>query len=319
MRADLFAQLLTPLPLGSADETGRIPLPASLVITPWGESRDLSGAPVIVNDKTAAVLAANQAKLGRTEVALDFEHNTWDKTKPEPKPVAAYGTLSVETGVGIIWTPLADSWTPEGSNYYTGKHYRDISPTVYRDKDGVVIALHSVALTRAGQIADLKSYALSATADLVALSSDLTENNTMDYAALLSKLLGISVDDLATMSEEDVVAKITALGTKTETETETEAAPMSAEARLDLLEKRQLISDAKLAGKIIPLSSEAMESLPLSSVQTILSGLEAGKVPTTAATKAGELETGPKPLSAEEREVCKQLGLTEDQFRKSQA
>lgn len=324
VRRDPLASLILPIPLGEADETGRIPLPESLVIATWGESRDLKGDPVIVNEKTASVLAANQAKLGREEVALDFEHNTWDKKTPEPKPVASYGTLSVQEGVGIIWTPLAESWTPEGTSYYTGKHYRDISPTVYRDENGVVIGIHSVALTRAGQVSHLKAYSLSASsADLAALSADIKSDTstTMDYQALLAKLLGISPDDLAGMTEEDIIAKADALAAaaapKEEKKEETEPTPMS--ARLDAIERTQLLQDAKLAGKIIPLSAEAFNALPLSAAKALIDGLESGKVPTSARTSETVDDAKPKALSADEKEVCKQLGLTEEQFRKGNA
>nr|WP_246417968.1 phage protease [Haloferula luteola] len=307
--------------MATPNETGRIPLPESLVIAKWGESRDLEGRPVIVNEKTVAVLAGNQARLGKNEIALDFEHNTFRKDLPEPKPVAAYGALSVMEGVGIVWTPAADSWTPEGTKFYTGKHYRDLSPTVHRDADGVVIGLHSVALTRAGQIDDLRAYATAMSAEASPLSTDTTPT-TMDtnHSAILAKLLNVSTDDLNSMKEEDIVAKFDALSKPDAPEKE-ETTPMNADAlsaRIDLLEKRNLLSEAKLAGKAIPFSAEAAEALPLSTLKTVLKDLKPGEVPTAAATSKQHGDEGrPKALSAEESEVIKQLGISEDEYRKT--
>jgi phage I-like protein len=308
---------------GSADvpAQNRLPLPPRILIAKWGEDTALDGSAVIVNEITAACLSSNQAKIGREEVALDFEHNTYQVDadgKPlkrsEPVKIAAMGTLSVEPGVGLWFTPL--SWTPEGSDHYTGRHYRDISPTVIRNEKGEVIALHSVALTRSGQIAGL--HAFSADAGLLgsikALSSDFHTNstspsNTMDYKTALLKLLGLP--DTAT--DEEITAKLTA--TSTEVETETPATPMNADARLDAIERRQILDGATAAGKIIPLSAGAIEALPLSTLRTLVDGITPGTVPMVGKTADTVEGAGVKALSAEEKTACELLGVSEKRFR----
>jgi phage I-like protein len=308
---------------GSADGSAedRLPLPPRILIAKWGEDTALDGSAVIVNEQTAACLAANQLKIGREEVALDFEHNTYEvdaEGKPVksklPAPIAAMGALSVEPGVGLWFTPRY--WTPEGSHYYSGRHYPDISPTVIRNEKGEVIALHSVALTRSGQIAGL--HAFSADAGLLgsikALSSDLHTNstpssNTMDYKTALLKLLGLP--DTAT--DEEITAKLTA--TTTEVETETPATPMSADVRLDAIERRQILDGATAAGKIIPLSAEAIEALPLSTLRTLVDGITPGSVPLVGKTGDTVEGAGIKALSAEEKTACELLGVSEKRFR----
>lgn len=323
------ALLRAPIPLGKKDaETGRIPLPEKLIVAKWGESKDLSGQPVIVDSTTAAVLAANQDKIGRAEVALDFEHNSL-KPEREPVPVAAYGTLAVEEGVGITWTPCADSWTPEGTDSYTGRHYRDLSPTVYRDDAGRVVGIHSIALTRAGQIADLRAYS-ALSADLRTLTATdplapMDDTKQPDYRTLLCKKLGLAAD----CSEEELIAAAEKAETspspmKAEEEKAPEAAAekspaaLSTEARLESLEKKQLIAEAKLAGKIIPLSADAIDKLDKAALSAVLEGLKPGQVPTGPKTPdKTEGTPGPVALSAEEAEVCKTLGISHDDYRKS--
>lgn len=331
--------LSSPIAYGAVDaETGRIPLPERLLIAPWGESKDLDGRPVIVDEHTATVLAANQAAIGRSEVALDFEHNTF-QPRTEPQPVAGYGSLEVVTGEGIYYLPSADAWTPDGLSSYQAKHYRDLSPTVIRDESDRVVALHSVALTRAGQIEGLRAYTLSA-ASLEALATRLAAPGTGSgdkFRRILCKLLGQPED----CTDEELIAAVekrepaktesdpTPMSAASQAESQEtkpaapavptgEPAPLSAEQRLDLLERRQLLAEAKAAGKIIPLSAEACDKLPLEHLRTVIDGLAAEQVPLQGKTtdKPGD---PPKvdALSAEESEVCRRLGLTEEAYRKA--
>ena len=310
-------------------QKGLIPLPDRIVICKWGESKDLSGAPVIVNDTTLAQLAANQEKYGHLEIALDFEHTTVPtKDKDgniikarEPQPIAAMGTLSVERDRGIVFHPL--SWTPDGEHYYTGRHYRDISPTVKRNEKGEVVFVQSVALTRAGQIQDLHAFSAAlAAADLTTLSTPIPtimENTTTDkpdYKALLLKKLELS--DEAT--DEEIIAALSA----PEKMEEEETTPMSVattpdnitalSARLDKIERDTLLAAAVRDGKVIPLSAEAQETVALSVLKDIIDNSPAGAVP----LKSGGIANEPDkitPLSADEKIVAERMGLTEEQFR----
>lgn len=318
------------LPLSADGDDGRIPLPAELVITPWGESRALDGTPVIVNDRTAAVLSANQRDIGRSEIALDFEHNTWDdadaspaeRAAKEPRKVASYGTLSVVAGKGIVFLPLSGGWTPEGRDLYTGKHYRDLSPVPILDEDGTVVAMHSVALTRAGQIEGLHAFSSDLKLCLKRLSADSSDPDmNAKYRAIACAALGLS----ETASDEELIAA----GEKKKPEAAPAVAvPLSADLdkRLKSIEDGQLqsrreaiVTKASAAGKAIPLSVDAIAKLDPDTLQTIVDGLEAGAVPLSANTAGkdqGENLGKPKALSAEEAEVTKNMGITPEQFRK---
>lgn len=306
-------------------QKGRIPLPAQLIICPWGESRDLAGNPVIVNETTLAELAANQSKYGFEEVALDFSHNTTPKTDAEgnpvpaaePLPIAAMGRLSAERGKGIIFTPT--SWTPEGEQFYCGRHYRDLSPTVGKNSNGEVNFIHSVALTRAGQINGLHAYSagLPALTNLQTTPTHIMENETTatDYKALL--LQKLSLDPSAT--DEQIVAAMSAAPEVPETTPMSAAAAAAAtpqiidlSARLDQIEKDNLIAEAVRAGKVIPLSAESISGTPKSVLKEIIAATPA-TVPLSATTPAAVVPAT-KALSSEEALVAARFGYTAEQI-----
>ena len=330
--AALISTALALPPGGAAERTA---LPDKLLIAKWGTANALDGSAVTVGTTTLSALLDNQRKIGRTEIALDFEHGTVDGQEkgPEPRPVAGYGTLSVEAGVGIWYHPT--TWTPEGATYYTGRHYRDISPTVIRDDSGEIIALHSVALTRAGQLEGLHAFSSPALrASLTALSADASppppspDNKSPQMKELLCKLLGLP--DTATDEEITAAAteKIAAMASEEKPEEikdlascDKEASPMSANlaamtARLDALDRSRILDAAKAAGKIIPLSAEALAALPLATLSALVDGLESGKVPMAAATPGQHTHAPqPKALSSGEETMCKLLGIDPEKFR----
>lgn len=337
-----LVRLAAPAVAGLAVQKGRIPLPAELVICPWGNSTDLSGAPVICNQTTVAELSANQSKYGFDEIALDFAHNTVPPVgaegkplkAPEPLPIAAMGKLSVVPGRGIIFTPSA--WTPEGEQYYCGRHYKDLSPTVGKNDKGEVNFVHSVALTRAGQISGLHAYSAHGLPALTNLSTTTMDTTTApDYRALLVKTL--KLDDTAT--DEQIIAAIDTEAAEVEPLAAPEkpvttpcaaavapaaivplaatAAPelTALQSRMDTMERDNLIAEAGRCGKIIPLSADVLALTPIVVLRNMIATLTPGTVPLSA----GPTPAGPTPalkaLSADESAVAARMGYTAEQWR----
>ena len=311
-----------------AVQKGRIPLPLQIVICPWGISADLSGSPVIVNETTVAELAANQSKYGFDEIALDFGHNTVPPLDaqgkplkaPEPLPIAAMGSLSVVPGEGIIFTP--SSWTPEGESFYTGRHYRDLSPTVAKNSAGEVTFVHSVALTRAGQISGLHAFSANGLPTLTTLQTPTsmdTSASSLDCRSLLIDLLHLD----PTATDEQIIAamdaekkeipepdEVPATGTGTETPTTTALA-----ARMDGLERGNLVAEASRAGKIIPLSAEGIAATPITVLRELLARTKPGTVPLSAGHSTASKTPALQALSAEEATVAARLGYSTEQWR----
>lgn len=147
-------------------------LPKRIKVMSFGKSTTLDD-PVFVTEKTLRAFDVTQKQIGRTRVPLDFNHNTVPgsvaySADKEPRAIAGYGTPRV--GRDGIW--LEDiTWTPSGET--AARDYEDLSPAPLLDDDGVVIGLHSVALTPTGAIEDLHFYSAdSILKDMKTLSSE---------------------------------------------------------------------------------------------------------------------------------------------------
>lgn len=303
-------------------------LPERLLICPWGTSKALDGSDVTVNETTIADLASNQTANGFDEVCLDFNHNTAPnitedgklKKPKEPLPVAAYGSLEVVQGEGIYFIP--NHWTTTGEKYFTGKHYKDLSPTVGRNAEGVVVFIHSVALCRQGEIQNLHAFSvnLPTTKQPAKPNTMENENKDADFRAIAATLLGL--DESAT--DEDIVNAAAAKAEKPDPEkkpadpapaTEASDDVKALSAQFETFQKDQLVKDAAREGKVIPLSAEQIAETPLTTLSSIIENLEPGEVPTQQRTNDGDDTTKIKALSADEKEVCKNLNITEEKFR----
>lgn len=310
------------------------PLPDRLLAVPWG-SKATNQGDVVCNTTTLAVLAGNQELAKYDRVALDFQHNTVPGTKHyrgEPAAVAAFGTPQIVEGEGIFLTDL--EWTEEGKKY-APEHYPDVSPAVKRNDKGEVYFLHSVALCRQGEIDGLTLFSAS-TPNHQLMKTDL---NNLDPAAVRKTLnvfraaLGMAevADDAAPdailSATTEAVDKVTALAKavppakekKDEPEAKPGAEVTALNARLDAMERANIVATASRDGKVIPLTPEQIAETPI----TTLSGMVAQLKPTVpmegkTSTDTNELavfSAGGKP-SPEMDGVMKRLGLSAEDMKK---
>lgn len=320
-------------------------LPARLVVAPWGTHDARKRGKVIVNEVTAAAFAASMQALKRADrVALDFDHNTVEGTaayqaEKEPRLVAAYGVPAVEKGVGIVLTDL--QWTPEGKAALEGGHFRDLSPAVFRREDGTVYALHSAGLCRHGEIDGLTIEAATAPAQLApffaalstSLEIEIKQPDMKPHPALIALLAALGVTLTAEADEAAVEKALTDAAAKVDSLSKAPPAAMSAEvkatidtlsadvatikAERDELKRAELIRQAQAAGKVIPLSAEAIKSAPLSILEDIVKTAKAGEVPIGRRTPTGEPgKDKPEAFSAEQLEVFAKMGVSEEDVRK---
>lgn len=309
-------------------------LPTRLVVFPWGTHNTRRGK-FIVSDLTAKVFEANQGKMRLDgKLALDFEHNTLPgteayKSSAEPRPVAAWALCKVIPGEGIVYDEI--EWTPEGLAAMKGGHFRDLSPSPFRDEAGNVIGLHSVALCRHGEVEGLTLHAAASprvAAYLSALSADAltssTETTPAMKDALLKLLKSLGIELEAEASEEAMTAALSAATTKVGAMKPKEAEGMSAEvvalrAEMDDLRKSNLISEATRDGKVIPLSADAIKAAPLSVITELVAAAKPGQVHQNGNTTTSENPDKvlkPEALSAEALELATKLGLTADEIQK---
>jgi phage I-like protein len=269
------------------------------------------------------------------KLALDFEHNTLPgteayKSSAEPRPVAAWALCKVIPGEGLVYEDI--EWTPEGLAAMKGGHFRDLSPSPFRDEAGNVIGLHSVALCRHGEVEGLTLHAAASprvAAYLSALSADSpsysTETTPAMKDALLKLLKSLGIELEAEASDEAVTAALSAAATKVGAMKPKEAEGMSAEvialrAEMADLQKSNLISEATRDGKVIPLSADAIKAAPLSVITELVAAAKPGQVHQNGKTTTSENpEKGkgqPEALSAETLTLAAKMGVTEEEIRK---
>lgn len=333
-----------------------LPLPAKLLICPWGVSYTNAGRKIVVNEETVAALPGQQQRMGAEEIALDFEHNSYladadEEKKKDPILVAAYGAPSCETGVGIVMEIPDDKWTPEGEQYYGGKHYRDVSPVLRFSADGeTVIGVASVALTRKGAIPGLHAFSQQIQDTNTKIMTE-EEANTLKAETAASKKalfdlvaqLGITVPEAA--SSEEILQAVAkwqeeaksaeeekAEGEKTEEEKKKEEEAKKAEGafsaefkalsnRLDKIQKandesakKAMIQQAVQAGKKLPLSASKLLACSSTFLGDLLGALKPGEVPFSASSVTPGEDGKKKPLTAEQKAACKRMGITEEAF-----
>jgi phage I-like protein len=242
-------------------------LPRRLKLLDWGINKTVKGD-IIVNELTAARLPALQAARGFDRVALDYEHNTVEgsaefaRTK-EPREVAAYGVPVLIKGEGLFLDQVA--YTPSGETH--ARNYADLSPTPELAADGTVLFLHSVALVRQGAVEGLSFFSVEMAA--VDQESEQVTKNQEEIAlmekilALLKKALGLA--EAAT--EDEVVTAIQALSALQPkiVALETALGPLvaltAADGKLTMLSAglegiKGKLGDTDVTGKITTLSAE---------------------------------------------------------------
>lgn len=314
-------------------------LPKSLLVHPWGAHNVGSRGRSIVSARTLAGFSASQAALKLTgHVALDFRHNTVPGTPAyladkEPRKVAAYGVPKVVDGEGIFLTDL--TWTPEGRDAYLGGHFRDLSPAVFRDKAGNVVAMHSAALCDHGEIDGLTIEAATAPASLAghfaALSASLSIESTspMKPTPSLIALLTLLGTTLAPEADEAAVDKaLSDLIDKIKAEkdagkpSDVTALTADLDKRLKAVEverdqyrRNELKAQAIAVGKIIPLDDAAWNLTPLSVCASLVAGLQPGVVPMTPKTKESPETTSPEAFTADALEVFRRMNVTPEEVR----
>jgi len=251
-------------------------LPKRMKVLGWGENRTASGRKATVGLKTLAVLAANQAKFGFGEIALDYQHNTVPGTKAyeesaEPRPVAAFGPVEVVRGEGLFLAP--SRWTPSGAK--NALEFQDLSPAPATDENGEVIFVHSVALCRQGDVDDLHFVPFSVGSG--------NQEAAMDHKAELCKMLKLDPTTAtdadiskaiaavtSTPAPEPMAAKVSGMESKLVTLT----ADLAGVKAADLKRQRDAITDKAVRdGKVIPLTTDQIGAMDLATLSTLVEKL----------------------------------------------
>jgi phage I-like protein len=301
-------------------------LPSRLKILSWGENTTIKG-PVRVGKKTLECLASNQKKLAFEQIALDYNHQTLPGSptyQKDPVQVAAYGSLEVIDGDGV-YMPI-DHWTPSGKEH--APNYVDLSPVVQLDENGEVIFIHSVALCRQGCTEGLSFYSADFS-NPSSLRSHSSSNKPMDYRTAvitLLKTLGVTLPD--NPSDAEIGDAVTAYKaddqggeglSSSEVEAKIAEALKPLASRFEEGDRVAVVTKATAAGKVIPLTDEEIKTMPLATLASLVEKLPVTVPLAERGVKFNTDKSKLTALSAEQKVICKNLGLSEEKYLKSLA
>lgn len=318
--------------------------PAEIKLLPAGAFRARDGRPGNVTawhlDAAAAARLIAQAQAAKGDFVIDYEHQTLHaEENGQPAPAAGwFKNLEWREGDGLY--AVAVRWTARASQLIEAGEYRYISPVFGYDKQsGVVTELLMAALTNYPALDGHSDLAARAAARF----STTNEEKTMNREKMIA-LLGLSAE----ASDEQIEQALAALKAKAATAEDkdgeiaalkaakpdpakfvpaetfealkTEVAALKAQqttGEVDALVKQGLAD-----GKLLPVQEAWAKELGGKDVTALKTYLE--KTPAIAALK-GSIQTGGKApedggaeqLSTEELAVCKNLGISAEEYRKA--
>jgi len=323
-----FVALCAAMPLAFGGEP-----PKRIVVLPSGpEIRGRDGRAWAVKDR-AAILA----QLSQRPILLDENHaSVHAAPNGQPSPAAGWLSDFSFTDQGL---EAAVEWTPYGLDLFSKKAYRYVSPALFHTAQsasgvlGAVRGLHSVGLTNSPNL------------DLPALNS---QDHTMKLTAEQLTALGLAAD----ATDEQIAAKIVAVVQAKATTPElgsvlskiqdtlaglvaakgstvaAVAGNAAAPSEAHTIAVNAVVDAGIAAGKVAPGSKDAfvkqggstLESLKL--LQELIASL-----PVLVATNAGALGNGAgggggngaSKLTPQQRAICKDLQVSEEEFLKSRS
>lgn len=156
-------------------------LPAGEIVTADGRG------PYRVPNLTALMAASLR---GGDRLPIDENHAT-DLAAPNGLPAPARGWIvALEARADGLWGKV--EWTPIGRRLVAGRAYRGISPVIQHRPNGEVLAILRASLVNKPNLRGLTA---------------LHQETTMDLLARLAAALSLA----ATVTEDEIVAKVTAL------------------------------------------------------------------------------------------------------------
>jgi len=263
----------------------------------------------------------------RKDMPVDYEHATQLRAPEGLSAPAVAWVKDIEVRDGALWGQV--DWNREGREAVESKSYRYISPVVHPDASRNVVRISSVALTNDPALflpallsrkpleteTNMKSIALALglpeTATETEILSKLSANKT-EVELLTRKAEKPDPELFVARKDHDVVVELCAQQ-KTEIETlkkaDTDRAVTAA------------VEEAISGGKVIPAIKdseiELCRAIGVEKYQERLSRMTAivkpGEDPATRGAETGKAGA----LSSDEVAMCRRLGISEDDFRKT--
>lgn len=311
--------------------------PTEIVVIPAGMVESTKGN-FIVNENSFK--AINEYYLKRElDIVIDYEHQTLNGGEA---PAGGWiKSLRWEDGIGVMANV---EWTEKAKSYLANREYRYLSPVILvRKSDNLAIRLHSVALTNTPAITGMTAIVnsdnlddlermglemnlLQALIELLGLPADTTEENLIQAIKELKgemdgvltansdikTLLGLT----STATVEDVKGTIIALKNPTDVVSMSEF--IALKQQVDSKGAEDAVELALSEGKLLPAQKQWAVEYALSNRKGFENFIEkAPKVVPMGGDNPPPKKTVKTTLDETEMKVCKDLGITPEEYLKS--
>jgi len=311
-------------------------VPEYIQVLPFGEVRSEKGDFVVDEESVLEILRDWETR--QNDMVIDYEHQT---LTGQEAPAAGWVKALEDRGPEGLWARV--EWTPRAAEYLRNKEYRYLSPVVLvRKSDRRAVRLHSFALTN--------TPAIDGMVPLVNKRDFLKEGTGLEE---LLKQLRLKLSLPATATAEEIINAVDGLNARVASAGQVVAAkevlelldvPENADLntvkgkilalknpsgyirveefnalkeKLQLRERDELVALAMSQGKIAPAQKEWAEQYALKDPE----GFKAFIAQAPRVVPVGQVIAGGGPdkgdaLSEVETLVCKQLGISEETYRK---
>ncbi|MAM13849.1 MAG: hypothetical protein CML23_26025 [Rhizobiaceae bacterium] len=307
-------------------------------LVPAGEFSGIDGRGPYRLDDPEGVINGTRQLFGQRQIVIDYEHqaeNSQKNGKPAPAAGWIVGLQARENGIwGLV------EWTDTAAAHIAKREYRYISPVFYHTKTGVVTRRRNAALTNSPNLDQLIA--------LNRAGADMDNDELAEKLAQAAQLLGLP----ETAGKEEITARFNSISALAKELAELTGEQMvSEQAAVPDPSKFVPIGDYKRAisevnklrsgvtkekaeahvaqdirnGKIPPFMSEWAVSLcttNLSAYDEFVSGVGGSF---TELLKPSRVNAKPpvslsfnSALSSEEKAVCRNMGLTPEQYLSAQ-
>lgn len=291
---------------------------------------DGTAAEWAISDEQGRKLAADlNAASAQNKFLFDYEHQTLNaEQNGQPAPAAGWATkFEWRDGVGLF--ALEVEWTERALAYIKAGEYRYISPVFAARKNGseVLRVLHASLVNQpalAGMQDVAEKFAAKFLSDEPGSSSNPTESSMKAIALLLGLPADATEDQIAakiqalTASVAAGATEVTALKAKVTTADTTVTALQTElntlKASIAAGERDALIEQALKDGKLAPAAKEWAKTLTIEALKGFIAVAPAI---TPGAQSGGKGPQGSGPLTDEVKEVCRMLGISEDDYIKT--
>ncbi len=323
----------------------------SVQLFPAGPFRSRDGrpkdCPTWLMSAAIAARLIQQTNAQQTDLVIDYEHQTLASAENgKPAPAAGwFKSLEWRDGVGVFATDV--DWTEPAAQMIAKNEYRYISPVfTYNSETGEVLQLLHVGLTNFPGIDGMQAVALKNLQAVMQHQPPKEEPMNPVLKALLASLglpestpeadalaavatLKNKADQLQEKDKEIAALKATPPGTAPdpakfvpiETVTAMQQQLAALANQINHNEADGIIVAALKDGRILPAQEEWARNLAKSDLASLKTFIE--KAPPIVALSG--TQTGGKPptggqgseLTADQIAVCKSLGISQDDFKKS--